>query len=151
MTRREGRVGRQVQFTHSNFAVALRPSRGGVPCLNDFSDSVYKCCPKLQDFVLHRTRIHIIITATLDLRFPARRLRWKDRPGPGEHGQLTVVVLACVSTASLVCGLVRVPPRRLSGCAFIIMMMMMFITISARDSKARREDGEYVRLDEEAG
>ena len=31
------------------------------------------------------------------------------------------------------------------------MMMMMFITISARDSKARRGDGEYVRLDEEAG
>ena len=40
---------------------------------------------------------------TLVLRFPARTLRWKDRPGPGEHGQLTVVVLACMSTASLVC------------------------------------------------
>ena len=31
------------------------------------------------------------------------------------------------------------------------LLMMMFITISARDSKARRGDGEYVRLDEEAG
>ena len=32
-----------------------------------------------------------------------------------------------------------------------LMMMMMFNTISARDSKARRGDGKYVRLDEEAG
>ena len=30
-------------------------------------------------------------------------------------------------------------------------MMMMFITESARDAKARRGDGEDVRLDEEAG
>ena len=32
-----------------------------------------------------------------------------------------------------------------------LMMMMFIVTISARDSKARRGNGEYVRLDEEDG
>ena len=33
---------------------------------------------------------------------------------------------------------------------WVLLMMMMFITISA-ETKARRGDGEYVRSDEEAG
>ena len=40
-------------------------------------------------------------------------------------------------------GACRAPPA--------ICRPMIFMIISARDSKARREDGEYVRLDEEAG
>ena len=53
------------------------PSRGGSLASTIFPIQYNKCCSKLQDFVIHRTRIHIFITATLDLRFPERSLRWK--------------------------------------------------------------------------